>query len=189
MNSLLDLQARLHALDMKEEEIHQQRAAVMRAYVQAAGGLGEAAALLRLHPTTVVQIQRLGEIAMVIYRNEGGGVDAEGRLFGETGGNDDTQRDADGPYWRVAKASRPKIRLLVIVVAGEVRRIWPVDPSDAWVEQPGGSGKVALPLGEHPLKPEEVRALYPDFGIAVGDQRPMRQGLLREYVPLDGGLS
>ncbi len=39
------------------------------------------------------------------------------------------------------------------------------------------------------LKPEEVRALYPDFGIAVGDQRPMRQGLLREYVPLDGGRS
>jgi hypothetical protein len=28
---------------------------------------------------------------------------------------------------------------------------------------------------------------YPNLGIALGAERPMRQGLLREYIPVDGG--
>jgi hypothetical protein len=120
----------------------------------------------------------------VFYRKEGRSVYEDGR--GETGRSNDEQRLADATWWYVARDKRPKIRLLVVVVSGVVRRIWPVDPAGPWDDAPNGSGKVALPLGEHPLEPEEVQALYPDLGIAEDDLRPARQGLLREYVPVDG---
>ena len=187
MTRLEELREELRVLDAQEEGLHQRRAATMRAFVQAAGGLGEAALLLGVHPTTVVHLQRLDGIAMVIYRNEVTSVDhVSGRLFGETGGGHDVQRDADSGYWRVAKARQSQIRLLVVVVTGQVRRIWPVLPEREWVQQPDGSGRVAIPLGECPLSPSEVLELHPGLGIAEGDVRPMRQGLLREYVPLDG---
>jgi len=112
-------------------------------------------------------------------------VDAKGRVYGETGEGDasEAQRRADSEYWRIAEAMRPKIRLLIVIVLGEVRRIWPVMLVEAWAEE---DGKVALPRGERPLTSEEVRTRYPALGMAVGGERPMRQGLMREYVPVDG---
>jgi len=112
-------------------------------------------------------------------------VDAKGRVYGETGEGDATeaQRRADSENWRIAEAMRPKIRLLIVIVVGEVRRIWPVMLVETWAEE---DGKVALPRGERPATPEEVRTRYPALGMAVGGERPMRQGLMREYVPVDG---
>ncbi len=135
-----------------------------------------------------VQIQRLDEIAMLVYRGPGRQVDADGRVYGETSEGDasDAQRRADSGYWRIAEAARPKIRLLIVIVQGKVRRIWPVMSVETWAEE---DGKVALPLDERPLTPEEVRTRYPALGIAVGDERPPRQGLMREYVPVDGTQS
>lgn len=190
MTVLEDLHAQLRALDEQEEHIHQHRAAVMRELVKAAGGLTEAAALLKMDPRVIVQAQRLDEVAMVIYRGPGPRVDPDGRIYGETGevgtaDPDDEQRWADSHWWRIATDMRPKIRLFIVVVQGEVRRIWPVMPVPAedWEQD---RGKVAVPLGEHTLTPEQIRADFPSLGIAVGDQRPMRQGLMREYVPAGG---
>ena len=186
MSELDDLRKQLSALDEAEEAIHQQRAAVLRSFVKAAGGVTEAAEQLDMDPRTVVQNQRRDEVAMLIYRGaEGPRIDDQGRVYGETGLGDagKIQRRADSEFWRIAEAMRSKIRLLIVVVQGEVRRIWPVMPADTWKEE---NGKVALPLGERPLEPEEVRTRYPALGIAVGDQIPRQQGKMREYVPIDG---
>jgi len=56
-----------------------------------------------------------------------------------------------------------------MVAGGVVCRIWPVDADGEWIEEPGGTGKVALPLADRPLDPEEVPVLHPNLGIAVGD--------------------
>ncbi|MFI6587449.1 hypothetical protein [Embleya sp. NPDC050493] len=186
MTRLDELRERLHALDAREEDVHQERARVLREYVREAGGLTDAAALLEMDPRTLVQLQRLGDLAMVVYRGPGaGGTDDDGRAYGETGTGDasPTQQEADGAWWRVAKASRPKIRALVVVDRGVVVRVWPVDPTRAWLER---DGRVALPLGDRPLTADEIATRYPSLGIALGDERPMRRGLLREYVALDG---
>jgi len=64
-----------------------------------------------------------------------------------------SQRWADAHRRGIAIAQRPKIRLLVVAVSGEVRRIWPVVPDEAWEKD--ASGKVVLPLGSRPLIPDE----------------------------------
>jgi hypothetical protein len=186
MTDLDDLRRQLRELDDAEEKIHQERAAVLRAFVKTAGGVTEAAGQLNMDPRTVVQNQRRDEVAMVIYR----GTDAlrfddQGRPYGEIGEGaaSEIQRRADSEFWRIAKAMRPKIKLLIVVVRGKVHRIWPVMPAATWKEE---NGKVALPLGEQPLKPEEIRTQYPALGIAEGDHLPTRQGKMREYVPIDG---
>jgi hypothetical protein len=181
-----DLQERLRELDEQEQAIHRERAMVMRAFVAAAGGLTEAAGKLQADPRTVVQIQDRREIALVIYRGPDPSPDIDGHIYGETGDPDGSpgQRWADAHWWRIAIARRPEIRLLIVVVQGEVRRIWPVMPAETWEED--ATGKVALPLGERPLTPDEVRQRCPSLGIAVGDHRPARQGLMREYIPVDG---
>lgn len=185
VTDLSDLQERLRELDEREEEIHRQRADVMRAFVAAAGGLTKAAGKLQTDPRALVQIQRRDEIAFVIYRGPDPSPVIDGHIYGETGEREDSpgQRWADAHWWRIALAARPKIRLLIVVVSGEVRRIWAVMAAATWEED--ASGKVALPLGERPLTPDEVRQRYPTLGIAVGDQRGGRQGLMREYVPVD----
>jgi hypothetical protein len=131
-------------------------------------------------------IKRRNEIAMLIYRGARPRPDIDGHIYGETGEGDHSpnQRWADAHWWRIAAARRPKIRLLIIVVKGVVRRMWQVLPAEAWEED--ASGKVALPLGDRPLTSDEVEQYYPALGIAVGDHRPARPGLMREYVPVDG---
>jgi hypothetical protein len=184
MTALDELHKQLRELDRAEEGLHHRRALLLRSFVKEAGGLTEAAALLEMDPRVLVQRQRLEDLAMVIYRGAGTGTDDDGRTHGETGRDDAAQRLADGRWWRVAKASRPKIRLLVVVDRGQVRRIWPVKESGTWEE--GADGKVALPLGERPLTQQELDTRYPTLGISLGDHRPMRRGLLREYAPIDG---
>ncbi|WP_329020933.1 hypothetical protein [Streptomyces sp. NBC_01601] len=184
MTVLNELHEQLDDIDRAEEDLHRRRALVLRAFVKEAGGLTEAAGLLELDPRIVVQRQRLEDLAMVIYRGAGTGTDDDGRVYGETGQDTAAQRLADGRWWRVARASRSKIRLLIVVDRGQVRRIWPVKETGTWEE--GADGKVALPLGECPLAQQELDTRYPTLGISLGDHRPMRRGLLREYVPIDG---
>jgi hypothetical protein len=189
MAQLDDLHRRLLELDEREEDLRRERAAVMRAFVRVAGGVTEAAGLLELDPRAVVQLQRLDGLAMVIYRGAGTGspVDADGRVYGETGQGRAVQRLADGRWWRVAKASQARIRLLIVVDRARVTRIWPVKDGGRW--EPGDGGKYALPLGDKPLTAAEVAERYPDLGVTLGDERPMRQGLLREYIPIDGATA
>jgi hypothetical protein len=183
--TLLDeLHQQLTELDRAEEDLHHRRAQALRAFVKEAGGITEAAALLDTDPRVLVQRQRLGDLAMVIYRGAVTGTDDDGRTYGETGLGDAAQRLADGRWWRVAKASRSKIRLLVVVDRGHVRRIWPVEEGGAWKED--SDGKVALPLASQPLTAEQVAERYPALGVNLGDHRPMQRGKLREYVPIDG---
>ncbi|WP_371801559.1 hypothetical protein OHA38_43365 (plasmid) [Streptomyces sp. NBC_01732] len=186
MTVLDELREQLNEIDRAEGELHQRRAQLLRAFVKEAGGLTEAAGLLELDPRVVVQRQRLEDLAMVIYRGGAGtGTDADGRVYGETGQDDAAQRLADGRWWRVAQASRRKIRLLIVVDRGQVRRIWPVrEDVDIWEES--ADSRVAFPLGERPLTQQELDARYPALGICLGDHRPARRGLLREYVPIDG---
>jgi hypothetical protein len=59
-----------------------------------------------------------------------------------------------------------------------------VVPAERWERDATGE-KVALPLGERPLTAQEVAERYPNLGLSLEDERPMRQGLLREYIPID----
>jgi hypothetical protein len=187
MTELENLQRRLRALDEQEEALHQERATVMREFVAAAGGLTEAAGKLKADPRTLVQLQRRDEVAFVVYRGPDPSPVIDGHVYGETGAGDASaaQRWADAHWWRIAATMRPKIRLLIVVVKGRVRRIWEVMPAGDWEVDPL-SGKVGLPLAERPLTPDEVGQGYPDLGISVDDERPARQGLMREYVPVRG---
>ena len=123
------------------------------------------------------------QIAMLVYPGPGRGVDAKGRVYGETGEGDasEAQRRAGSEYWRIAEAMRPKIRLL-IVVQGEVRRIGPVMP----VDLVGGRRKGCAAPGRAPADPRGGPYPLPGARHAVGGERPMRQGLMREYAPVDG---
>jgi Ni,Fe-hydrogenase III small subunit len=123
---------------------------------------------------------------MVIYRGPEPSPGIDGHTYGETGEPDDSpvQRWADAHWWRIRVDKHPKIRLLIVVVSGELRRIWPVELTSNWEQEPGG--KIALPLGARPLTSDEVHERYPGLGITIGDHRPSRQGLMREYVPVDG---
>ncbi|MFE4264497.1 hypothetical protein [Streptomyces sp. NPDC056883] len=179
---LHELHEQLDELDREEAGLHQRRALLLRSFVKEAGGLTSAAALLELDPRVLVQRQRLEDLAMVIYRGVGTGTDDDGRVYGETGLDDATQRLADGRWWRIAQVSRTRIRLLVVVDRGQVRRVWPVKAGGTW--EVSADGKVALPLAEHPLTGQELAVRYPALGINLGDHRPMRRGLLREYVPV-----
>ncbi|MFF2078366.1 hypothetical protein ACFVXG_26870 [Kitasatospora sp. NPDC058162] len=144
MTSLEELEERLRALDREEEDLGRQRALTLRAYVQAAGGTNEAVRRLGMDPRTLVRLQRLDELAMVVYRGTGIGYDEDGRPYGELGDEDPSaQQVADSRWWRVAKATRPRIKALVVVTAGTVTRIWQVQPGAPWTEQ---DGKVAIPL-------------------------------------------
>jgi hypothetical protein len=179
--SLDELEEQLQVLDREEDRLGQRRAAVLRAYVRAAG-MNEAVKRLGIDPRTLVRLQRLDELAMVIYRGDGAAYDDQGRPYGEVGDGDiEVQRRADSEWWRVAKTAQPKIKVLVVVVAGTVTRIWPVEARDQWDQE---AGKVALPLGPTPLTPDEVARLYPELGLNYDDHRAMRRGLLREYLPL-----
>ncbi|MEU1268513.1 hypothetical protein [Streptomyces sp. NPDC005799] len=125
------------------------------------------------------------DYALVIYRSQDKhGIGSDGHLYGETGQTDAVQREADSRYWSVSPARRPTLRLLIVVAGGVVCRIWAVDADAEWVEEPSGTGKVALPLADHPLDPDEVQVLYPHLGIAVGDELPARRGPIRHYMPI-----
>lgn len=186
MSSISELLQNLRALDVQEEAIARRRAKLTRAVVEEAGGVKAAAALLELDPRTVSRRTRLKDFAMVVYRNATGRVDDDGRPFGETdGAGDGVQRTADAQWWRVDQQQRPKIKLLVVVFRGEVRRIWRVLPDRPWPSKGDGSTFVEVPVEDVPLTHEEVREHYPDLGLNLGDKRAMRQGLIREYLALD----
>ncbi|MFF1733708.1 hypothetical protein [Streptomyces sp. NPDC058247] len=186
MNGIEELRQRLRALDVQEEDIARKRAELTRALVDAAGGLNPAAELLKLDPRTVSKRTRLDDIAMVVYRRGAELVDDDGRLYGETSHGDAAQRTADAQWWRVDKKQRPKVRLLVVVFRGEVRRIWRVLPDGQWRPKGDGSTFVEVPVEDQPLTAAEVREHYPRLGLNLGGARPMRQGLIREYLPVDG---
>ncbi len=125
------------------------------------------------------------ELAMVFWRSEDHyGVGEEGYEYGETGKDDAAQREADRRYWRIDKRVRPNLRLLVAVASGTVARIWPVEPNGEWEESSTRPGAVAIPVGDHPLSDEEVRAQYPSLGVVEGDPWPAEQGPNRRYVTL-----
>ncbi|MGW1039495.1 hypothetical protein [Streptomyces sp. NPDC002547] len=177
----------LRALDLEEETVTRRlagrRAVGTRALIEEAGGVKAAAALLGLDPRTVSRRTRLDDVAMVIYRNTAG-VDVDGRPYGETGRGGDVQREADARWWRVDPKQRPKIKLLVVVFRGEVTRIWRVRPEQPWNPKPDDPRYVEVPVEDTPLTAEEVAQHYPDLGLNLGDERPMRQGLIREDLPL-----
>ncbi|MDT0469753.1 hypothetical protein [Streptomyces gibsoniae] len=142
-------------------------------------------AVERAIPVTSAASHPRPDYALVIYRSKDKhGVGSDGHLYGETGQTDAVQREADSRYWSVSPARRPTLRLLIVVAGGVVCRIWAVDADADWFEEPGGTGKVALPLADHPLNPDEVQALYPHLGIAVGDELPARRGPIRHYMPI-----
>ncbi|MGW0844204.1 hypothetical protein ACWD26_29515 [Streptomyces sp. NPDC002787] len=179
--------AELRELDLEEEsngrQLARRRARATRALIEGAGGVKAAAAILGLDPRTVSRRTRLDDIAIVIYRNTAG-VDVDGRPYGETGQSGAVQREADARWWRVDPKQRPKVKLLVVVFRGEVTRIWRVQPDKPWTPKPGDPHYVEIPVETTPLTAEEVAHHYPELGLNLGDSRPMRQGLIREDLPL-----
>ena len=186
MGRIDELLQQLRALDVQEEVLTRRRARVTRSLVDEAGGVKAAAALLGQDPRTVSRRTRLDDVAMVVYRNTAGRADGDGGHNGDVEQEDRrVHREADARWWRVDQQQRAKIKLLVVVSRGEVRRIWRVLSDRPWHPKDDGSAYVEVPVEDTPLTADEVRMHYPDLGLNLGDPRPMRQGLIREYLPLD----
>ncbi len=183
MRDLLD---RLRTIESRQRALCAEYAAVIRAIVAKAGGVGQAATLLGLDPKTVRARERAAGVVMVVYR---GGRTAKagpgGRQYGETGHGEDgedsrARLDADRTGFTVARDKRALLRAVVYVVDGRVVRVREVRDGP-WYED--ARGKVVLPLGP-PLTSADLSRRLPTLPLALGDRRPMVRGRIREHIAL-----
>lgn len=178
-----DLLNRLREIEKRQQELKEEHAEMMRAIVKAAGGVTEAAELLGLDPKTVRLRERGTEgVVMVVYRGpHTEKIDADGRVYGETGEDEEseTQRDADRMWFTIAKDKWDILRAVAYVADGQVVRVREIVDGD-WNED---SGKVALPVGP-PLSPTELAKKFPTLPFTIGSPRPMVRGKIREYIAL-----
>lgn len=178
MQGLLD---QLRAIETRQQALREEHAGVMRAIVTAAGGVTEAAELLGLDPKTVRLRERgTGGVAMVLYRGTNTEkIDADGRVYGETGQGEDSpeQLDADRKYFIIGQSQRDALRVVVYVFEGQVTRIREVE---GWEEE---DGKVSLQVSP-PLSHAEAAEKFPSLPFTIGSPRPMVRGKIREYIAL-----
>jgi DNA invertase Pin-like site-specific DNA recombinase len=125
-----------------------------------------------------------GDFALVVYRGQGtAGIDADGRPYGETGGDESAQLDADRKYWEVAPAKKPHLRAIVFIVDGTVERIRAVDPAGTWIPDPHRPRFWDIPLTEG-LNLEQAAEQLPTLDLRLGDAVPHQRGKLREHRAL-----
>ncbi|QMU68380.1 hypothetical protein GXP74_09205 [Streptacidiphilus sp. P02-A3a] len=120
--------------------------------------------------------------ALVVWRK---GVsllaDPTGRWYGETGRDEQVQREADRMWWPIARWRIPNLKALVVVNDGRVHRIREVYGVDEESTAAGDTGKLALNVSG-PLTPERLAERLPGLPMALGDAHPAVQGRMREYV-------
>jgi hypothetical protein len=105
--------------------------------------------------------------------------DLDGRQYGETGGDEDVQLDADRMWWPIARWRLGGLKALIFITDGKVNRIREVYGVDE--ETTGESSSLALQLSP-PLSASEVAESLPALPVHIGDERPAVQGKLREYL-------
>jgi hypothetical protein len=180
MQDLLD---RLYEIEKRQQELRKEHAETMRAIVTAAGGVTEAAELLGLDPKTVRLRERGTDgVVLVVYRGtHTNKVDTDGRVYGETGEDEESQAqlDADRMWFTIAKDKRDILRAMAYVADGQLVRVREVVDGD-WEED---GDKVALPVGPS-LSPAELAKKFPTLPFTIGSPRPMVRGKIREYIAL-----
>jgi hypothetical protein len=117
--------------------------------------------------------------ALLIYRGGTPQIDADGRLYGETGRDEPEQLEADRKWWPIATWRLPLLRLLVIIVGGVVTRVREVDGVDS---DAGTAGRKIALLAGSPLTPEQIAERYPTLPMKLGDPWPTRPGPSREFI-------
>ncbi|MHC5264214.1 caspase family protein [Streptomyces sp. UC4497] len=118
--------------------------------------------------------------ALIIWRRNGKILyDADGRPYGETGGGEELQLDADRKWWPIARWRLPALRALVFVVDGEVNRIREIIDVDE--DMTGDSSSLALQVSP-PLTLAELEERLPGLPVTLGTPLPSGQGKLREYL-------
>lgn len=147
----------------------------------------------RAHPAAVMQSVALpstaltglgvGErYALVVWRkNVTLLADPTGRWYGETGRDEQVQREADRMWWPIARWRIPNLKALVVVNDGRVRRIREVFGVDEERTTAGDAGMLALEVSA-PLALHWLTERLPGLPFALGDAHPAVQGRMREYV-------
>jgi DNA invertase Pin-like site-specific DNA recombinase len=129
-----------------------------------------------------------GALALVAYRGKsGGGIDEDGRYYGETGLGEPTQLEADCKYWPLNETKKPFLKAFVVVAKGVVTRVRLVDPDpNGWKrdpKRPKGTPYWEIPMSA-PLTAEQIAEHLPTLGLQLGDAVPHQRGKLRELRAL-----
>ncbi len=174
----------LHRNEKQQQQLRNLHAEFTRQIVRMAGGVNQAAEILGLDPKTVRAHERAAGLAMVVYRGSNTQkVDADGRVYGETGEGEDSpaQLEADRKWFTISAMYKVLLRVVVYVADGTVVRIREVE-NGPWEWDEAGK-KAALPL-RAPLTRDDLTEKYPTLPFSLGDARPMVRGKIREYVTL-----
>lgn len=119
--------------------------------------------------------------ALVVYRNSRVKKDLRtGRRYGETGGSEKAQYEADRRWFPIAEQRWPRLKAVVYVVDGTVTRIRGIDPDKDFTTDEFG---VTIPITE-PLTDVQIARQLPTLDLRLGDERPHVKGKIREYVSL-----
>jgi hypothetical protein len=87
------------------------------------------------------------------------------------------QLEADRKWWPIGEPRQPRVKGIIYVVNGVVRRIRRVDPEGKWRKD--DRGYVDVPVSG-PLDDVQIAREFPTLPFRVGDERPR----IRKYVIL-----
>ena len=122
------------------------------------------------------------DCVLVVYRNtKTTKIDSSNRRYGETGGTEKVQREADSKWWPIAPARRPHVKGIVYVADGTVVRIRGIHPDRDWHEDDRGYADAPV---TRPLTDAQITQRFRTLDLTVGDHRPHVRGKIREYVLL-----
>ncbi|MEU5417808.1 hypothetical protein [Streptomyces sp. NPDC020667] len=185
MYSIEELVELLRKNEEEQQGLRNVHAEFTRRLVEKAGGVERAAEILGVDVKTVRARERAAGLALVLYRGSNTRkVDADGRVYGETGQGEDSpeQLEADRKWFTISDSYEDLLRLVVYVSDGMIVRVREVQRDRRW-EPRDEDAKVALPLSA-PLTQEDLKEKYPALPFALGGPRPMVRGKIREYVSL-----
>ena len=123
------------------------------------------------------------DFVLVVYRNtRPGKIDRDtNRRYGETGASEAVQFEADRKWFNIGAPQRSRLKGIVYVVDGIVRRVRGVDPDGTWHYDDRGFADIPVTA---PLTDVEIARRLPTLPLRPGDQRPHVKGKIREYLPV-----
>ncbi|OKK02416.1 hypothetical protein AMK26_22420 [Streptomyces sp. CB03234] len=184
LSTIEGLVAALRRNEEQQQGLRNLHAEFTRQIVRKAGGVQQAAEILGIDPKTVRAHERAAGVVMVVYRGRNTEkVDADGRVYGETGQGEesDGQLEADRKWFKISPGHQGRLLAVVYVFDGTVVRVREVE--DRRWEWDDNGEKAALPLGA-PLTAEELAERFPTLPFTLGGAHPMVRGKIREYVAL-----
>jgi hypothetical protein len=123
------------------------------------------------------------DYALLVWQKAGRSQrDEDGRLYGETDQGEEIQRDADRMWWRVASWRRDRLKAIIFIADGKVRRIREVHGVDE--EATGDSSSLAIALNvSAPLNADEITQRLPTLQQKLdAEQLDSVQGKLSKYL-------